>query len=395
MTRTHRVGRACCDLVHRHQLVYNTCWEDPRLDREALRIGSRDTVVVITSAGCNALDYALDGPKHIHAVDLNPRQNALLDLKLAAIETLTHEDFFALFGKGYFPRWRDAYEAQLRPALPPWSQAYWDGHGHYFTGSAARPTFYFHGTTGFVARAVDLYLRYAARVRVDIDQLLGASSVDAQREVYERKRLGERLFGPLLRWALGRQALFALLAVPPVQRAHLEQSYAGGIAGFIQERIETVLTRLPIADNYFWRVYLTGSYAPDCCPEYLTAHGFARLKAGLVRRITTHTGSLLSFLRETPRQVTRLVLLDHMDWMTDAQSTLTEEWQAIFDSAAPKSRLLWRSGGTETAFVDRLRLSKDVTVGSRLSYDRGLAERLHALDRVNTYGSFHIAEVAA
>ena len=31
-----RVNRHVFDLVHRNNLVYNTCWEDPRLDRAAL-----------------------------------------------------------------------------------------------------------------------------------------------------------------------------------------------------------------------------------------------------------------------------------------------------------------------------------------------------------------------
>ena len=73
------------NMVHRHNLVYNTCWEDPRLDRAALELGPDDTVMVITSAGCNALDYALESPRHVYAVDMNPRQNALLQLKISAI----------------------------------------------------------------------------------------------------------------------------------------------------------------------------------------------------------------------------------------------------------------------------------------------------------------------
>ena len=77
--------RRLFELVHRHNLVYNTCWEDPRLDRVALDLGPDDTLLVVTSAGCNVLDYALTGPRRIHAVDMNPRQNALLELKLAAI----------------------------------------------------------------------------------------------------------------------------------------------------------------------------------------------------------------------------------------------------------------------------------------------------------------------
>src|SRR5271163_748182 len=106
------------NLVHRHNLVYNTCWEDPRLDREALQLTPRDTVAVITSAGCNALDYALQGPRAIHAVDMNPRQNALLELKIAGIRHLEYDDFFALFGRGRCQQGPELYRRFLRKALP-------------------------------------------------------------------------------------------------------------------------------------------------------------------------------------------------------------------------------------------------------------------------------------
>jgi len=88
------VSRACVDVVHRTNLVYNACWEDPRVDRVALDLSPADNVLVITSAGCNALDYVLAGARHIHAVDMNPRQNALLELKLAAIRRLDFGHFF-------------------------------------------------------------------------------------------------------------------------------------------------------------------------------------------------------------------------------------------------------------------------------------------------------------
>src|SRR6185295_17028685 len=112
--------------VHGNNLVYNTCWEDPRLDRVALEIGPSDNILVITSAGCNALDYALCGPNHVNAVDMNPRQNALLDLKIAGIKTLEFEDFFRLFGYGYHPEAREVYFQKLRAELPTRSQQYWD-----------------------------------------------------------------------------------------------------------------------------------------------------------------------------------------------------------------------------------------------------------------------------
>ena len=107
-------------LVHRHNLVYNACWEDPRLDRAALRLGPDDSVLAITSAGCNALDYALAGAGRVVAVNLNPRQNALLELKLAGIRSLDYEDFFSMFGLGRLDRAGAVYAERLRDALSPW-----------------------------------------------------------------------------------------------------------------------------------------------------------------------------------------------------------------------------------------------------------------------------------
>ena len=93
--------------VHQHNLVYNTCWEDPRLDRQAMRLGPQDDVLVITSAGCNALDYVLAGARRVYAVDLNFRQNALLELKLAALRRLDYESVFEIFGRGRSSRMRE------------------------------------------------------------------------------------------------------------------------------------------------------------------------------------------------------------------------------------------------------------------------------------------------
>ena len=171
-------------LVHRHQLVYNTCWEDPRLDREALQLRPEDAVLVITSAGCNALDYALAGAGQVVAVDINPRQNALLELKLAGIRSLQFEDFFAMFGSGRLDRAGKVYADKLRPLLSPWSQAYWDRRIEFFEPGNLR-SFYFRGTSGVFALLVNFYLDHVAKLRPWVDSLLSASSVAQQRTIYE------------------------------------------------------------------------------------------------------------------------------------------------------------------------------------------------------------------
>ncbi len=382
--------------VHGNNLVYNTCWEDPRLDRKAMTLTPDDDVLVITSAGCNALDYVLAGPRSVHAVDMNPRQNALLELKLAAIGRLEFDDFFQMFGEGRIRGARQLYQQVLRSELSPWSQEYWDRWIKFFDNP--RRPFYFRGTSGGFARLINLYIDRVACIRPIIDRLLEAPSVEMQRQIYESE-LHDRFWTRSMRFAMGRDTTLSLVGVPRAQRKQVEKDYEGGIVKFIQDCMESVFARLPIRDNYFWRVYITGQYTPDCCPEYLRPECFQRLKEGLADRVHVHTDSVEGFLRSSDQTFSRYVLLDHMDWLSTYRFHLLEsEWQAILDRARPSARILWRSGGLKTDFVDRVHVMVD---GKRralpeiLQYHRDLAAELHQVDRVHTYGSFYIADLAA
>jgi len=127
-----RVDHAVFNAIYSRNLVYNACWEDPAIDRQVLAIGPDDTLLAITSAGCNVLDYALLGPRQIHAVDANPRQTALLELKIAGIVALEFDDFFAIFGEGYHPNFAELYTCHLRPQLSEFARTWRDKHQDWF-----------------------------------------------------------------------------------------------------------------------------------------------------------------------------------------------------------------------------------------------------------------------
>ena len=396
MSLLEKINRRCFQFVHQNNLVYNTCWEDPRLDRVALDLSPDDQVLVITSAGCNALDYVLAGPGHVYAVDMNPRQNALLELKVAAIKQLDYETFFGLFGRGQIDHCREVYIDALRDELSPSARRYWDKFISFFAGKGWRRSFYFRGSSGTFARIINTYVDQVVKVRPDLEAAFHAPTLDAQREIYE-SRLKPRFWKPFLRWFLRRNMTLSMLGVPQAQRVQLEQSFPGGIASFIEDSIEAVFARLPLRDNYFWHVYLHGHYTPECCPEYLKRDNFERLKAGLVDRLSWHTNSVQGFLESHDQQVTRFVLLDHMDWLSGALwPALCGEWQAIVDRAAPGARILWRSGGMETDFLNHVPVEVDGRqqhVGDVLEHQPALAAQLHEQDRVHTYGSFYIADL--
>ncbi|MCA9133459.1 MAG: BtaA family protein [Planctomycetales bacterium] len=395
MTLSNWISGRVFKFVHGNNLVYNTCWEDPRLDRQALQLTSDDRVLVITSAGCNALDYALAGPAHVYAVDMNPRQNSLLELKMAGIRKLDYDDFFALFGQGYHARAAALYHSTLRSELSPWAQSYWDRFIKFF--DKQQRSFYYRGTSGAFARGIRYYIDRVAKLRPEVNDLLACKTVEQQGEIYER--IAERFWSRTMRFALNRDSTLSMLGVPKAQRMQIDKQYPGGILKFIQDSMEAVFAKLPIHENYFWRVYITGSYTPECCPEYLKQDNFERLKASDVSNVSVHTDSVQGFLQKGDEKISRFVLLDHMDWLSEHLFPLLElEWQAILERAAPNTRVLWRSGGLRTDFIDRVQVLRDgrqTKLSELLTYHQQQAEELHALDRVHTYGSFYITDLAA
>ena len=382
--------------VHGRNLVYNTCWEDPALDRVALQLRPDDRLLVITSAGCNALDYLLAGAGEVHAVDVNPIQNALLELKVAGIRHLDHKAFFALFGRGRAADARSMYHDALRPDLSPLAQKFWDKHIRFFNGKGWRNSFFYHGTAGFLAKLVLTNARVMHRLGGAIEDILAAQTVEEQCAIYE-SRIRHRMWTPWLRWFLARHTTLTLLGVPWPQRDQIVAQYPGKVIGFIRDALETVVTRLPFHNNYFWRVYFQGHYTPDCCPEYLKPDNFVRLKGGLVDQLTITTATVTDFLRHTRQKLSKFVLLDHMDWMScNNPQGLAEEWSAILDKARRGSRVIFRSAGLRVNYLDSLRVrfrGAMVELGELLHYHRELAAELHVRDRVHTYGSFSIADL--
>lgn len=393
-TLRDRIDRRVFDAIWSRSLVYNTCWEDPAVDREALALGPDDNVLVITSAGCNALDYALAAPKRIHCVDANPRQNALLELKIAAIRHLGYEDFFAVFGEGYHARFDVLYRTQLRDELSPFAQSWWDARIAWFTSE--RASFYFHGLSGIVARGVRTWFRTQPRLREATFAMFDARDLDEQRRIYA-ERVAPVLWNKAVNWTISRQFVMNLLGVPHPQRKLVEAQHVDGVAGFIRESLQYVFCELPLADNYFWRVYLTGRYSRTCCPNYLKPENFARLKDGLVDRLTLHTTTVTDFLRDSDERISRFVLLDHMDWMSSYYpAALAEEWQEILANAAPGARILLRSAQSRPAWLEAVRIgARRRPLADMLTFNDDLADRLQAQDRVHTYAGFVIADAPA
>jgi S-adenosylmethionine-diacylglycerol 3-amino-3-carboxypropyl transferase len=382
-----RVHQRVFDELYARALVYNTCWEDPAVDRAALNLAPGDTVLAITSAGCNALDYALAGVQRVHAVDANPRQTALLELKLAGIRALPYEEFYALFGDGRHPGFAWLYRTRLREQLSPFARGYWDRHAHWFMQRDAAGSFYFFGLAGRVARAFRLYFEAPPRLRGAVEDLLGCRSLEEQRATYDA-RVAPQLWNRGMHWALSQQLTMSLLGVQGAQHDEVRRQHPGGVPGFVRDSIDYVFRALPVWTNYFWSLYVRGRYTRGCVPEYLKPENFAALKAGRCEAIVPHTCTVTEFLRATEERISKFVLLDHMDWMSAFRpQAILEEWEAILARATPDARVIFRSARAQPSYLAAL--------PGQLVFHPQLAERLSREDRVHTYAGFHICDIPA
>lgn len=365
-------------------LVYSQIWEDPVADMAALEIRPADRLVCIASGGCNVMSYLTAGPAGVTAVDLSPAHVALLRLKIAAAEHLSHEEFFDLFGRANRADNARLFDRRLAVHLDKATRGWWEARRFGRRRVAMLSTGLFrHGLLGRFIRTVHVVGRLA---RVDFPPLLDLPTIEAQRAFFDSKvaPLFERRAVKFL--ARRRASLFGL-GIPPAQYDKLAADGGGDILLVLKERTRKLMCDFPARENYFLsqavalRYHGTGTGA---VPPYLESRNFDAVKAN-ARNVSVQNRSLTDVLAGMPETSQNVyVLLDAQDWMSDAQ--LNTLWEEITRTAAPGARVLFRTGGSADILPGRLR--QDTL--SRWRYDADASVRAFKNDRSAIYGGVHL-----
>ena len=255
--------------------LYAFTWEDPRVDQRLLRINDNDTILCLTSAGDNLLEYLVTAsPRRIHAVDLNPNQNHLLELKVAAFQALPYVDVWKMFGEGHHPDFRRLLVDKLSPHLSSQAFQFWTKYTKRFTGTS----FYDHGGSGHTIKLVR-WLSWLSGLSQAVKGLCNAKTRNEQREIWSRIR--PMILSRTLHWAVVGTEWFLWKAagVPANQRqmiirdssdsAPLDMSKDGHLSDATGEAIWNYIVNTldPIAretllseENYHYLLTLTGRY---------------------------------------------------------------------------------------------------------------------------------------
>jgi S-adenosylmethionine-diacylglycerol 3-amino-3-carboxypropyl transferase len=255
------------------------------------------------------------------SVDLSPYQTALLELKAAAAQTLSHGELWELLGLAPSSR-RAALYARARSALSPDAARYWDVRASEIEAGITllgRNDRLLH----WIGQAIT-----ALQGRRRIDRLLSCRSLHEQRAFVSgdwNTRRWRAMLGALLHHSVLRRLLSSELADP---------------GACIRAEIDHVMRDVPIADNFYLFYLLRQRYpSSDVCPAWLMASHHAQV-AARVARLTPRTEPLDAYLASPDAGTFDGFYLSNIfDWMTPAER---ERLVAQICSAArPGARLCY------------------------------------------------------
>jgi S-adenosylmethionine-diacylglycerol 3-amino-3-carboxypropyl transferase len=376
--------------------VYNQIWEDPRVDLQALELDSNSRVLTISSGGCNALNYLLESPESVTAVDLNRHHIYLLNLKLAALKHLpSYEDFFDFFGYGKGKNCGTNYLRFIAEHLDKNTRNFWESNtlgGSVIYGNRisffTNAGLYEHSRNGYFLR---FFHTMARLFGCKPDEVLKANTLEEQEELYAKHI--NPFFDNFIIKTLGKLPVTMFgLGIPPQQYDELKKDLSKGktIIDIYRERVKRLACDYPIQDNYFaWQAFARKYDTKNrkAVPEYLKEKNYKLLKAN-TDRLTTKIGSVIDEIKNSEKGTfNRFVFLDAQDWMN--AETMTELWSAIADKAESGSRAIFRTASAASPIETNL----PAELRSKFSYEKELSAELFKQDRASIYGGFHLYEL--
>lgn len=356
-----------------HQIQYAQCWEDPRTLTQALAVNPEDTVVSIASGGDNTFALLLGNPRSITAVDRNPAQIFLTELKMCAIQTLEYDDFVAFVGARPCKARQELY-AYVRPSLTSKARSYWDTQ----TSAIRRGVIHCGKFERYFRRFRQMVLPLI-HSRKTARHLLAGSSLNGQRVFYDQVWNNRRW-----RWLF--RAFFSRFLLGSTGRGPAAFTYVTrtDVGGELLLRAARGLTRVSLDDNFFVEYIVTGGYANlETAHPYLRASNFQFLKDH-VSRVTLVVADVREYLQNLACDaVSKFNLSDIFEYMSE------KDYQAI-----AKEILRASQDGARVAYWS-LFVPRPVPPASASHIDPQVseAEELLAGSRTFFYGSFHVWRV--
>lgn len=335
------------------RLRYSLVWEDSHTLYEALDLQPDDRALVITSAGCNALNILLKTRATVTAIDLNPVQNNLLLLKKHVILHHDYRVFFWFMGfngpSGTMSAWRE-----VRKTLPVEQLRYWTPFFTYRPGIRMvmnRSSFLVNRSDGLLTDGkLETYIRdfratldYAMQKK--LWQLIGFTNVERQRDFF----LNEFDNSP-----------FKVRFIDYFDEANLSKgrdpalfTYApesGGAAFYnrLLQQVSTVLVR----NNFFLTFFLFGPQTTrqHVWPPCYQKANYSALRAAL-NRLTVVDGEAIDYLLSAEGQTINKASLSNI-FEYASRDEFRRVCQLLHERGHPLRFVFWNLLQEQGAFLE-------------------------------------------
>lgn len=277
--------------------------EDGEIERGIVSRGGVRKIAVVASGGCTALSLLEDDVREVIAIDQSPAQCALVELRRAALKALDRDGYLRFTGIEPCEGRSETYE-RLRRDLSPASREHWDARGNDVASGV-----HYAGTTERFYRFVGQNVREVVASETLLRSWLSSETVADQLLVYEQA-IGRDAFRVALRVLLSKTTHLAFF--PPAMFARANEASFGD---YFLSRLEELLSRAPLRDNYFLHQVLFGAYPrgrADGMPRHLTHEGYevARRNASKLRIVCAPLAAAL----EAEQGVDLVGLSNVVDW---------------------------------------------------------------------------------
>lgn len=354
------------DQVNLFKLVFTQNWEDPESDHAALRIKRNDSVMAITSGGCNVLGFLLFDPAVIYSIDINPAQSYLLELKIAAIKALDFEEFISFAGLREPDKHMHLYE-KLKPLLSEEAVLFWSRHDELLTKGFIM--------TGKYERFIKLAGRFINMLQGK-KRVLGLFTAKSKKEqeayfdmVWNTKRfhyLFKILFNKRM---LAKRGLVA-------DYFHFDDG-SKSFAESFYNRSKKAFRDIPLKGNYFVSLYLLGKYQNDTeVPAYLKKENYTIIKSR-VDRIKINTAEAQNWIDTMPAKSIDCFALSNICELMSEKET-NRLFSSVYRTALDGARVIFRN----------LMIPRDVPdeLEKLIVKDEVLSNHLYDNDRSFVYG---------
>ena len=340
-------------------LNFSSANEDSLSELAAFNGHPMKQLLCLTGSGARVLDMLLTEAEQVIALDLNPMQNHLLRLKMAAFEVLSYEDLLSYLG--VMPcKNRSELHQRVNASLPKEAQVFWQQNykliakGIWYAGLWEK-------VLRFGARGNRL-IRHRA-----LEALFNAPSVQEQSEIWKTRfddwiwHFSLRLLGQRWIWTkvIGEPG-GAFLPPPKQLEARLANAFRRASGTFL------------FRESDFASLILRGRHqGPHAVPLHLQPQNLEQIRARL-SRIKIVTGGLGNLSEIGLQQIDGFSLSDFGSYCT--QADYDHCWAGVLAAAAPNAH-----------FCERVFMNPLSHNSPRIALNKTLSEKLTVADKAIIY----------